>query len=124
MGRACKPTLGAAFLSLRKLSLQGFGVAQNKASYDLPFPEGKQGKALIAYLRSRAWEAEQLPAVSPGVGQAGSYFLPFGDELLDVVVKIGKRRADALPILLESGDSLDRRADRPMKNNIGRDEFF
>ena len=54
----------------------------------------------------------------------GCHFLPFGDEPLDLVVKIGKRRADALPVLLESSDSLDCRADRAMKNNIGRDEYF
>jgi len=112
------------FLRLSKLALQGLRVAKDVAPYDFASCEFEDSYAGIGNLVSGCGKTEQLSPMSSCVSEPGSELFAFGDELFDVIVKIGKRSAYSIHILLESRDTAHGGVNRSAESDVRRNEFF
>jgi len=124
MGRAGQLLSAWPFLRLSKLALQGLGVAKDIASYDFAPCEFKYGYTGIGNLVSGGGKTEQFSSMSSSVSEPSRNLFTFGDELFDVIVKIGKRSAYSIHILLEFCDTVHGGANRTAESDVRGNEFF
>jgi hypothetical protein len=106
-----------------KLPLQIFGGSQQVSFNNLVVLDAKNSHTRIAHARSRGAEPREFDAKRAGVGDAGNHLLAFGDQFVDLIVKIGERGTDAVDIRPELVDSVYYGPDRAAENDTRRNQF-
>ncbi len=114
----------ALFSWLSNLALQAFRVPEHIPRNDLAFSKLKDGNALIGDFLICTGKTKQFSSMSARVREPGDDSIALADELINVIVKIGKRGADFVHVLFELFDAIHGGSNRAAEDDAGREEFF
>src|SRR5262245_1625345 len=107
----------SAFVAAQLLQ-QLMQIAEHPALRDAVGGDAKEGDAAIAHASARRGDVEQYAAMCAGVPQLRDDGVALGDEVLDVVVEVRKRRVDRAQVIPELVAAVTGRAERTAKTHV------